>query len=221
MARWTHHLTTPLVKENPVTLQILGICSALAVTTSLTTAAMMSVALTAVLCMSAAIISLIRHHIPTSIRLIIQITIIASLVIVIDELMQAFAFEISQQLSVFVGLIVTNCLVLGRAEAFAMRNPVGPSILDGLGNGLRLQPDPDARRRRARAAGRGHALWPDRLCTVADGGWFEPLGLMQLAPAAFFIIGLLIWVIRTRWTAQIEAPKFKLHPSLKSAGGRS
>ena len=136
MARWTHHLTAPLIRENPVTLQILGICSALAVTTSLTTAAMMSVALTAVLCMSAAIISALRHHIPSSIRLIVQITIIASLVIVIDELMQAFAFEISRALSVFVGLIVTNCLVLGRAEAFAMRNPVGPSILDGLGNGL-------------------------------------------------------------------------------------
>jgi Na+-transporting NADH:ubiquinone oxidoreductase subunit D len=149
MARWTHHLTTPLIRENPITLQILGICSALAVTTSLATAAMMSVALTAVLCMSSAIISLIRQHIPGSIRLILQITIIASLVIVIDELMQAFAFEISQQLSVFVGLIVTNCLVLGRAEAFAMRNPVGPSILDALGNGPWLQPHFDARRRGA------------------------------------------------------------------------
>jgi Na+-transporting NADH:ubiquinone oxidoreductase subunit D len=221
MARWTHHLTTPLVKENPVTLQILGICSALAVTTSLTTAAMMSVALTAVLCMSAAIISLIRHHIPTSIRLIIQITIIASLVIVIDELMQAFAFEISQQLSVFVGLIVTNCLVLGRAEAFAMRNPVGPSILDGLGNGLGYSLILMLVGGVRELLGAGTLFGQTVFVTVADGGWFHPLGLMQLAPAAFFIIGLLIWVIRTRWAAQIETPKFKLHPSLKSAGGRS
>lgn len=221
MARWTHHLTTPLVKENPVTLQILGICSALAVTTSLTTAAMMSVALTAVLCMSSAIISLIRNHIPTSIRLIIQITIIASLVIVIDELMQAFAFEISQQLSVFVGLIVTNCLVLGRAEAFAMRNPVGPSVLDGLGNGLGYSLILMLVGGIRELLGAGTLFNQTVFVTVADGGWFEPLGLMQLAPAAFFIIGLLIWVIRTRWTTQIEAPKFKLHPSLKSAGGRS
>jgi Na+-transporting NADH:ubiquinone oxidoreductase subunit D len=121
-------LTDPLIRENPVTLQILGICSALAVTTSLSTALTMSVALTVVLGLASAIISAIRAHIPSSIRLIVQITIIASLVIVIDEVMQAFAYEISKQLSIFVGLIVTNCLVLGRAEAFAMRNPPAASI---------------------------------------------------------------------------------------------
>ena len=130
------HLYTPLIDNNPVTLQILGICSALAVTTSMTTALVMSLALIVVLVASSMIISAIRHHIPTSIRLILQITIIASLVIVADQVIQAFAFDISQRLSIFVGLIVTNCLVLGRAEAFAMRNPVGLSALDALGNGL-------------------------------------------------------------------------------------
>ncbi len=130
------HITAPLIGNNPITLQILGICSALAVTTTLTTALVMSAALTVVLCLASASISLIRHHIPTVIRLIVQIVIIASLVIVIDEFLKAFAFEVSRQQSIFVGLIVTNCLVLGRAETFAMRNPVLPSVLDGLGNGL-------------------------------------------------------------------------------------
>ena len=139
MGKNLRHLTSPLIANNPITLQILGICSALAVTTSLTTALVMSCALTIVLCLSSAMISLIRHHIPSVIRLIVQITIIASLVIVIDGFLQAYAFDISRQISIFVGLIVTNCLVLGRAEAFAMRNPVGPSVLDALGNGLGYQ----------------------------------------------------------------------------------
>ena len=130
------YLTDPLIKANPITRHILGICSALAVTTSLLTALTMAGALTVVLILSSVTISAIRNHIPTSIRLIVQITIIASLVIVMDMLLRAFAFEMSKKLSIFVGLIVTNCLILARAEAFARQNPVWPSLLDALGNGL-------------------------------------------------------------------------------------
>ena len=132
----TRALLTPLVSNNPITLQILGICSALAVTTKLSTAIVMSLSVIAVLALSSAAISLIRHHIPRSIRIIVQITIIASLVIVVDQLLKAYAFELSRKLSVFVGLIVTNCIILGRAESFAMKNDVRTSLMDGLGNGL-------------------------------------------------------------------------------------
>ena len=204
------HLTTPLISNNPITLQILGICSALAVTTSLTTALVMSGALTFVLCFSSALISLIRHHIPTVIRLIVQITIIASLVIVIDGFLQAFVFDISRQISIFVGLIVTNCLVLGRAEAFAMHNPVGPSVLDGLGNGLGYALILTIVGSIRELLGAGTLLGYTILLPEAEGGWFQPLGLMQLAPSAFFIIGLLVWAIRARWTGQVAVSKFRL-----------
>ena len=204
------HLTTPLISNNPITLQILGICSALAVTTSLTTALVMSGALTFVLCFSSALISLIRHHIPTVIRLIVQITIIASLVIVIDGFLQAFVFDISRQISIFVGLIVTNCLVLGRAEAFAMHNPVGPSVLDGLGNGLGYALILTIVGSIRELLGAGTLLGYTILLPEAKGGWFQPLGLMQLAPSAFFIIGLLVWAIRARWTGQVAVSKFRL-----------
>lgn len=204
------HITYPLIKGNPVTLQILGICSALAVTTSLSTAVTMSVALTGVLVASGGAISAIRHHVPNSIRLIVQITIIASLVIVIDEVLQAYAFEMSKRLSIFVGLIVTNCLVLGRAEAFAMRNPIVPSMLDGLGNGLGysliLLIVGTLRELLGAGTLMGRVVFP----TVADGGWFEPLGLMQLAPSAFFILGMLVWLIRSIWSDQVEEPEFRL-----------
>ncbi|MGB5557601.1 MAG: NADH:ubiquinone reductase (Na(+)-transporting) subunit D [Paracoccaceae bacterium] len=204
------HITEPLIKGNPVTLQILGICSALAVTTSLSTALTMSVALIGVLVASGAVISAIRRHIPTSIRLIVQITVIASLVIVIDEILQAYAFEMSKRLSIFVGLIVTNCLVLGRAEAFAMRNKIVPSMLDGLGNGLGYGLILLIVGTIRELLGAGTLMGRTILPTVADGGWFEPLGLMQLAPSAFFILGLLVWLIRTRWTDQIEEPEFRI-----------
>lgn len=210
MATWMKHISTPLINNNPITLQILGICSALAVTTSLSTALTMSLALTIVLCLASGLISLIRNHIPTVIRLIVQITIIASLVIVIDEILQAYAFQISRQLSIFVGLIVTNCLVLGRAEAFAMRNPVVPSILDALGNGLGYSLILIIVGSIRELLGAGTLLNYAVLTPVAEGGWFEPLGLMQLAPSAFFIIGLLIWLIRSIWTQQIEVAKFEL-----------
>lgn len=201
----------PLIEQNPVTRQILGVCSALAVTTSLDTALMMSLALTTVLCLSSGIISLLRNHIPHVIRLIVQITIIAALVIVIDELMRAFAFELSRALSVFVGLIVTNCLVLGRAEAFAMRNPVGPSILDALGNGIGYSLILIIVGAIRELLGRGSLLGVTILSPVSEGGWFQPLGLMQLAPAAFFIIGLLIWAIRSLRVEQIEPAQYRLN----------
>ena len=204
MTRAIDHLTRPLIDQNPVTLQILGICSALAVTTSLVTAVTMSVALTVVLVLSSTIISAIRAHIPNSIRLIVQITIIASLVIVIDEILQAYAFEISRRLSIFVGLIVTNCLVLGRAESFAMHNPVGASALDGLGNGLGYSLILLVVGTVRELLGTGALFGVQVLALASEGGWFEPLGLMQLAPSAFFILGLLVWAIRTRWTRQIE-----------------
>lgn len=210
MASNLTYLTAPLIDKNPITLQILGICSALAVTTSLSTALVMAAALTAVLCLSSVVISLIRHHIPGVIRLIVQIVIIASMVVVIDEVLQAYAFGISRQLSVFVGLIVTNCLVMGRAEAFAMRNPAWPSFLDALGNGLGYSLILVLVGVIRELFGTGTLLGYTLLVPKSEGGWFEPLGLMQLAPSAFFIIGALIWGIRARWSAQAEKPKLVL-----------
>lgn len=204
------HLISPLIGNNPITLQILGICSALAVTTTLSTALTMSVALTVVLVLSGGVISLLRHHIPPSIRLIIQITIVASIVIVIDQLLQAFMFDMSKRLSIFVGLIVTNCLVLGRAEAFAMRNPVVPSVLDGLGNGLGYSLILIGVGTVREFFGTGALMGVQLVTTVTDGGWFQPLGLMQLAPSAFFILGLVVWLVRVWRPEQREYPEFRL-----------
>lgn len=203
-------LTRPLIAENPVTLQILGICSALAVTTTLATALTMAAAMTVVLCLSGVIISTIRNHIPHSVRLIVQITIIASLVILIDGLLRAYAFEMSRRLSVFVGLIVTNCVVLGRAEAFAMKHPPLPTFLDALGNGLGYSLILILVGMLRELLGAGTLLGRPVLPTVAEGGWFEPLALMQRAPAAFFILGLLIWAIRSLRADQAETPEFRL-----------
>ncbi len=203
-------LTRPLIDENPVTLQILGICSALAVTTTLATALTMSAAMTVVLCLSGVIISLIRNHIPHAVRLIVQITIIASLVIVIDGILRAYAFEMSRRLSVFVGLIVTNCIVLGRAEAFAMKHPPLPTLFDALGNGLGYSLILILVGTLRELLGAGTLFGQPVLRTVAEGGWFEPLALMQRAPAAFFILGLLIWAIRSLRSKQAETPEFRL-----------
>lgn len=202
----------PIIDNNPVTLQILGICSALAVTTSLSTALTMSAALTAVLVLSNTIISLIRRHLPNAIRLIVQITIVASLVIVTDQLLQAYAFEMSQRLSIFVGLIATNCVVLGRAEAFAMQNPPGPAALDGLGNGLGYSLILIIVGAIRELFGAGTLLGFVIMPSVHDGGWFTPLNLMLLAPSAFFILGLLIWAIRALKPEQVEAEDFSIDP---------
>ncbi|WP_127142970.1 NADH:ubiquinone reductase (Na(+)-transporting) subunit D [Pelagibacterium montanilacus] len=210
MRQALRHLYGPIIDNNPVTLQILGICSALAVTTSLSTALVMCAALTAVLVSGNIMISAIRAHIPTTIRLIVQITIIASLVIVTDQIIQAFAFEMSERLSIFVGLIVTNCLVLGRAEAFAMHNPVVPSALDGLGNGLGYSLILVIVGSIRELFGAGTLLGFTILPTIYGGGWFVPLNLMMLAPSAFFILGLLIWTIRSIRPVQVEPADFEI-----------
>jgi len=204
-------LLDPLVDNNPITLQMLGICSALAVTTSLLPALLMCVALTSVAALSCAAISLIRHRIPNNIRIIVHMTIIASLVILTDQLLRAYAFETSKQLSVFVGLIITNCIVLGRAEAFAMKNSVGLSFLDGLGNGLGYSLILIIVAVLRELFGAGTLLGYPILEVVQNGGWYQANGLMLLPPSAFFIIGLLIWGIRTWRTQQVEDPDYQIH----------
>ncbi len=201
----------PLIDNNPITLQMLGICSALAVTTSLLPALLMCVALTSVSALSCAAISLIRHRIPNNIRIIVHMTIIASLVILTDQLLRAYAFETSKQLSVFVGLIITNCIVLGRAEAFAMKNPVGLSFLDGLGNGLGYSLILIAVATLRELFGAGTLLGYTILPLTQDGGWYPANGLMLLPPSAFFIIGLLIWAIRSWKLQQVEHPDYQIH----------
>ena len=209
-------LVDPIIISNPVTLHVLGICSALAVTTSLATSLVMSAALISVITISNGIVSLIRRHIPGSIRLIVQITIIASLVIVVDQLLQAYLFAISKRLSVFVGLIVTNCIVLARAESFAMKNPVGRSLLDGFGNGLGYALILVIIGTVRELLGAGTLLGATILPTTANGGWFRPLEFMTLPPSAFFLLGLFVWVIRSIRPEQAEGSRHKnlrQHPS--------
>ena len=203
-------LVEPIVDNNPVILQILGICSALAVTAKLAPALVMAVAVTVVIALSNASISLIRRHLPTNIRIIVQMTIIASLVIVVAQVLEAFAYEISKQLSVFVGLIITNCIVLGRAEAYAMKHPPWPSFLDGIGHGLGYSAILIVVATIRELFGSGTLLGYEVLKTVENGGWYEPNGLMLLAPGAFFIIGLLIWAVRTARPEQVERPEFRI-----------
>lgn len=209
-------LIEPVIDNNPITLQILGICSALAVTTRLAPALIMCLALTTVLVASSASISLVRNHIPSNIRIIVFMTIVASLVIVVDQFLWAFAFDLARQLSVFVGLIVTNCIVLGRAEAFATKNPVWPSVLDALGHGLgySLILILVATARELLGAGTllGHTILP----TLQNGGWYEPNGLMLLAPSAFFIIGLMIWAVRSWKPGQVEKSEYRIHTGHRS-----
>jgi Na+-transporting NADH:ubiquinone oxidoreductase subunit D len=204
-------LVDPLIDNNPVTLQVLGICSALAVTTSLLPALLMCVALTSVAALSNAAISSIRNRIPTNIRIIVHMTIIASLVILTDQILRAYAFETSKQLSVFVGLIITNCIVLGRAEAFAMKNGVGLSFLDGIGNGLGYSAILLIVATLRELFGAGSLLGYRILPLVADGGWYEPNGMMLLPPSAFFIIGLLIWAVRSWKREQVEDADYQIH----------
>jgi Na+-transporting NADH:ubiquinone oxidoreductase subunit D len=204
-------LIDPLIDDNPVTLQVLGICSALAVTTSLLPALMMCVALTSVAALSNAAISSIRKRIPNNIRIIVQMTIIASLVILTDQILRAYAFETSKQLSVFVGLIITNCIVLGRAEAFAMKNTVGLSFLDGIGNGLGYSAILLTVATIRELFGAGTLLGYRILPLVSDGGWYEANGMMLLPPSAFFIIGLLIWAIRSCKRDQVEHADYQIH----------
>jgi Na+-transporting NADH:ubiquinone oxidoreductase subunit D len=206
-------LTRPLIDDNPLTLQILGICSALAVTTSLDTALVMSAVVICVLAVGSSAISLIRHQLPRSVRIIVQITIIASLVIIVDQILQAYAFELSKRLSVFVGLIITNCIVLGRAQGFAMHNGVMASALDGIGNGLGYALILIIVGTIRELLGKGSLLNQQILIPVSQGGAFEPLHLMLLPPSAFFIIGGIIWFIRRKKPEQVESPEFTLSPA--------
>ena len=197
-------LLNPLFNKNPIGLQILGICSALAVTSKLETVLVMSLAVIFVIAGSNVSVSLIRQQIPGNIRIIVQMTIIATLVIIVDQFLKAYAFGVSKQLSVFVGLIITNCIVLGRAEAFAMKNPPGLSFLDGIGNGLGYSLVLVLVAICRELLGAGKLLGIAILPTVSEGGWYQPNGLMLLPPSAFFIIGLLIWALRTWKTDQVE-----------------
>lgn len=195
---------SPLLDNNPITLQILGVCSALAVTTKMETAFVMAVAVTLVTAFSCLFISLIRHVIPNSVRIIVQMAIIASLVIVVDQLLRAFAWEIAKQLSVFVGLIITNCIVIGRAEACAMKSPPLISFMDGIGNGLGYGAVLLMVSFLRELPGSGKVFGITVFETVQNGGWYYPNGMFLLAPSAFFIIGLLIWGMRTLKPAQQE-----------------
>jgi Na+-transporting NADH:ubiquinone oxidoreductase subunit D len=204
MADSRETLLGPLLNNNPIALQILGICSALAVTSKLETSIVMALAVIFVTSFSNAGVSLIRNHIPTNIRIIVQMTIIASLVIMVDQFLKAYAFDLSKQLSVFVGLIITNCIVMGRAEAFAMKNSVGTSLLDGLGNGLGYSLILLVVGVVRELFGSGTLLGFEVFSLVAKGGWYAPNGLMLLPPSAFFIIGIFIWVLRSFKVEQIE-----------------
>jgi len=208
-------LVDPIFNNNPIALQVLGICSALAITVSMATTLVMCAAVIFVATMSNVAVSLVRNRVPTNIRIIVQMTIIASLVIVVDQVLQAVAYDISKSLSVFVGLIITNCIIMGRAEAFAMQNGPMLSALDGFGNalgysviliGVALVREP---------LGSGTLLGFELLPRVTDGGWYYANGLMLLAPSAFFIIGLFIWAIRAWKPEQVEAAEYEIAPNLQ------
>lgn len=215
MADMKSTLTTPIFDNNPIALQILGICSALAVTTSVANSLVMCVALTLVTAFSGLFISVIRSRIPSSIRIIVQMTIIASLVIIVDQVLKAVAYDVSKSLSVFVGLIITNCIVMGRAEAFAMSNPPIPSFIDGLGNGLGYSAVLLFVGSIRELLGSGSWLGFTLLQPVTDGGWYVPNGMLLLPPSAFFIIALFIAIIRIWKPEQVEAPEYVMKPQSK------
>ena len=212
-------LVDPLVNNNPITLQVLGICSALAVTSQMSTSLIMALALTLVTAFSSAAISAIRNHIPGSIHIIVQMTIIASLVIVVDQILKAFAYDISKQLSVFVGLIITNCIVMGRAEGYAMKNPPLESFMDGIGNGLGYSLILITVSFIRELLGSGKLLGIEVFQLTKDGGWYDPNGLMLLPPSAFFIIGLLIWAVREWKPVQRESVEYKIMSIAHGEGG--
>jgi Na+-transporting NADH:ubiquinone oxidoreductase subunit D len=197
-------LLDPLFNNNPIALQVLGICSALAVTTKMNVALVMCLAVIAVMVGSSFAISLIRNNIPPSIRIIVQLSIIASFVILVDQVLKAYLFDISKQLSVFVGLIITNCIVMGRAEAYAMQNGPAMSVVDALGNALGYSVVLMVVAFFRELFGSGSLFGFTLLRSVNDGGWYFPNGLMVLSPGAFFLIGLFIWALRTWKPAQVE-----------------
>lgn len=201
-------LLDPVFENNPVLLQVLGVCSALAITNSLYTSLIMGISLTAVCTFSNGVISALRSIIPGSLRIIVQMTVIATGVVVVDQVLQAFAPEAARTLSVFIGLIVTNCIVLGRAEAFAAKNSVGMSLLDGLGNGLGYTAVLVVVGTIRELFGAGTLLGVTIWEVAENGGLFVPNQLMLLPPSAFFIIGFMIWALRSWKREQIETPEF-------------
>lgn len=210
MSKQREVLIDPIFNNNPIALQVLGICSALAVTISMSQTLVMCAAVIFVCTMSNLAVSLVRNRVPTNIRIIVQMTIIASLVIVVDQVLQAVAYDISKSLSVFVGLIITNCIVMGRAEAFAMQNGPFLSALDGFGNalgysviliGVALIREP---------LGSGTFMGYEVFTTVNNGGWYVPNGMLLLSPSAFFIIGFFIWAIRAWKKEQVEEPEYEI-----------
>lgn len=202
--RLKYLMLSPIFENNPIALQILGVCSALAVTTKLETAVVMAISVALVTGFSSFFISLIRNYIPNSIRIIVQMAIIASLVTLVDQLLQAVAYELSKQLSVFVGLIITNCIVMGRAEAFAMKEPPLESLVDGLGNGIGYGVILVIVATIRELIGSGKLFGITIMQTVQDGGWYQANGLFLLAPSAFFIIAFIIWGLRTWKPEQAE-----------------
>jgi len=195
----------PLFNNNPIALQVLGICSALAVTTKMETSVVMCAALTAVLAMSNVVVSLLRNKVPPNVRIIFQLSVIASLVIITDQVLKAYVYTISKQLSVFVGLIITNCIVMGRAEGYAMHNGPWMSFLDGIGNAMGYNIILLATGFFRELLGSGSLFGYPLLTLVTEGGWYTPNGLMVLSPGAFFLIGLFIWALRTWKPEQVEA----------------
>ncbi|HIJ79920.1 MAG: NADH:ubiquinone reductase (Na(+)-transporting) subunit D [Desulfobulbaceae bacterium] len=197
-------LTRAIFQRNPIALLVLGICSALAVTGSMSTALVMSVCLTLVVACSSLTISLVRNQIPTTVRIGIQITVIATLVILVDQILKAFFYDLAKQLSIYVGLIITNCIVMGRAEGFAMSNPPGKAFVDGIGNGLGYGFIMLTVAFFRELLGSGSLFGHRLLNLTANGGWYEANGLMLLPASAFFIIALIIWLLRTLQPAQQE-----------------
>lgn len=204
----------PLFNNNPIALQVLGICSALAVTTKMETAFVMCLAVTAVTACSSLVVSLLRNNIPPAIRIIVQLSVIATFVILTDQILKAYLFEISKQLSVFVGLIITNCIVMGRAEAFAMQNPPMLSFWDGIGNGLGYSVVLLTLGVIRELFGAGKLFGIEIISLAKDGGWYIPNGLLLLPPSAFFLIGLLIWALRSWKRDQVEKPAFRMAPQV-------
>ena len=198
-------LLGPVLDNNPIALQVLGVCSALAVTSKMETAFVMALALTAVTAFSNLFVSAVRNHIPNSVRIIVQMAIIASLVIVVDQILKAYAYDVSKQLSVFVGLIITNCIVMGRAEAYAMKSPPLMSFLDGIGNGLGYSAILLVVGFFRELFGSGSLFGVEILPLITNGGWYQANGLLLLPPSAFFIIAGIIWTLRTLKPEQVEA----------------
>lgn len=215
MSKTKDILYAPIFANNPIALQILGICSALAVTSSLNVTVVMCIALTFVTAFANLSIATIRNIVPSNIRIIVQMTIIASLVILVDQILKAYAYGISKQLSVFVGLIITNCIVMGRAEAFAMQNPPWPSFLDGIGNGLGYSVVLLFVATIREFFGSGTLFGYEIMTLTTNGGWYYSNGLMLLPPSAFFVIGGFIWILRSLKTDQCETADFKIAPNNK------